>query len=432
MNASDIFTPGTIPNETYNDRSETQLVPTLNSTLTNGGKIAILSGQTKIGKTVLVRKVIPDDKRIEIQASELEDEDVERVIAKKIGKFPIEKKVIESTLNNETDNFDLGAEGNAKAKFWGFMAKASASNRHGKGSKSETILNEIFEEDLFTRVMDYVIDNRYILVFDDFHYLRPEDQRDLIHRLKDPLSKGAKIVIVLIPNRNEDVITAEPDMQGRTRQIDVPNWSRAELRFIPESGFKKLNVILPKAIIDSIVENSFTNPYLVQDICSRVCEKLDIVNAKKAVTKVNLTMDELFEIYREMNTTDSLIDSIERGKTTKGSGRKRFTLKSSGEEVDTYVLIIMVLGKLADNNSISASNLVSGVQELVKGTSPRRSDIIATVKRMVDIARKKNERDPALAYKDEDNIIMMYDPFFSFDMRWRVPIAHDEQLTLDV
>lgn len=415
-----VFTPGKLPSDTYNERSETQLVPQLNNTLTAGGKIAILTGQTKIGKTVLVRKVIPDDKRIEIQAGDLTDTPIEKVIARKLGAFPIEKRVIETLQEDDSEKNAFEAGFGARIKFWKFLfAKVNVSRKNENSSLKSNIINEIFEDDLFTRVMEYINENNYILVFDDFHYLEGEKQRKLIHRLKDPLSLGAKIVIVLIPNRNEDVITAEPDMQGRTKEIVVPSWNKEELRFIPESGFKKLNISLDSIVIDDIVENGFRNPDLVQDICSHLCQEFQINQAKETLTHINVSKTDLKRIYRELNTTNSLIDSIERGKITKGSGRKLYQLKESDKKVDTYALIIRALGNIANKDAIQGGELVEEVHTLVKNNNgePRRSDIIATVKRMVDIAKKQNSRDPALTY--EDDLLKMYDPFFSFDIRWR-------------
>ena len=209
-------------------------------------------------------------------------------------------------------------------------------------------------------------------------------------------------------------------MQGRTKEIKVPQWTKEELSYIPKSGFRKLNIEFSDNELNKIVENSFSNPYLIQDICSEICLKFEIFETRQETTHVELNDQQMREVFSGIDHTSSLIDDIERGKTTKGSKRKQFSLKNDpNSKLDTYELIIRALGKLAHKNVIEASELVDAVHELAlndKG-EPRKSDIVGTLGRMVEIARKKDPKDPAIDY--EDNRLKMYDPFFSFDIRWR-------------
>lgn len=422
VESADVFTPGTDPRATYNDRAKQQLDKKINNTLKIGGKIVILTGQTKVGKTVLVRKVIPDSKRIEIQSGDIKDvSNIEELIAKKLGEIPVERKARQVKQESTKDSTAISGEFEAKVSFWNFVkAKLGIKSQISLNEEKDNTYIETFEDDLYDRLMEYIISNDYVLIFDDFHYLSKTDQKGLIHRLKNPLSKKAKIIIVLIPNRKEDVIAAEKDMQGRTKEIKVPQWTQEELSYIPKSGFQKLNIEFSDNVLNTIVENSFSNPYLIQDICSEICSYCEIFETCQKTKKVVLNDNQMREIFSGIDHSGSLIDDIERGKTTKGKGRKQFSLKSDPKsKLDTYELIIRALGKLANKNVIEASELVDTVHEIAlsdKG-EPRRSDIVATLRRMVEIALKKDPKDPAIDY--ENNRLKMYDPFFSFDIRWR-------------
>lgn len=319
------------------------------------------------------------------------------------------------------DSITVDGELEAKVSFWNFVkSKVGIKSQISLDEKKGNAYIETFEDDLYDRLMEYIIKNDYVLIFDDFHYLSKTEQKELIHRLKNPLSQKAKIIIVLIPNRKEDVIAAEKDMQGRTKEIKVPQWTKEELSYIPKSGFRKLNIEFSDNELNKIVENSFSNPYLIQDICSEICLKFEIFETRQETTHVELNDQQMREVFSGIDHTSSLIDDIERGKTTKGSKRKQFSLKNDpNSKLDTYELIIRALGKLAHKNVIEASELVDAVHELAlndKG-EPRKSDIVGTLGRMVEIARKKDPKDPAIDY--EDNRLKMYDPFFSFDIRWR-------------
>ncbi len=79
----------------------------------------------------------------------------------------------------------------------------------------------------------------------------------------------------------------------------------------------------------------------------------------------------------------------------------------------------MALAQLANAKNSDVERIVAIIHELVENNDgePRRSDVSRTLKRMADIAKQENERDPALIYKDDSVIIT--DPFFAFDLRWK-------------
>ena len=60
----EIFVPGGFPHHTYNPRVELQLEEKLIEVKNNLCKFATGTGHAKSGKTVLVRKVLPDQEAI--------------------------------------------------------------------------------------------------------------------------------------------------------------------------------------------------------------------------------------------------------------------------------------------------------------------------------------------------------------------------------
>ena len=61
MRVFDVFTPTGVPTHTYVDRREHNLEMQLRNAIRTPGMIASLSGPSKSGKTVLIRKVIDQE-----------------------------------------------------------------------------------------------------------------------------------------------------------------------------------------------------------------------------------------------------------------------------------------------------------------------------------------------------------------------------------
>src|SRR5699024_5043948 len=336
MRVTEVFTPGTVPDSTYNKRQEMELESKLLKVLEIGGKIAVITGQSKIGKTVLVRKVINPEKRVEIQAKDIEER-LDVSIAKAL-KYPTDSKIIETLEKEDQNKLRITGEMSGGFTFFEFMkTKLGISPEFQKTDKKDSSLVKTFEENLFESVIQHMIKEDRVLIFDDFHYLNRDQQRDIIHKLKDPISRGLKVVVILIPNRGEDIVTAEKDMDGRTKIIEMPAWTESELRYIPETGFPLLNIKCHKNIIDHFVENSFKNPHLMQDICANFCYQLGVLKKLDEEKSINYEDVNFARLYREVSDENrSLLERIERGKATKGTRRKEHILKNQELRFDIY------------------------------------------------------------------------------------------------
>lgn len=416
-----IFTPGTIPNLTYNSRESEQLEKMVNYKLQVRGKIVILSGPSKIGKTVLINKVLDQDKVVKIQGDELTNEsDLIIQILKKLSKLPVEKKTIE-TLNASAD---LNVEANSKLSFWaaiGFKIGIKGNLDIQKSTQNT------FIDDPFERAIEYMIKEGYVLVIDDFHYINGDLQKRVIRKLKEPLSQGLRVLIALIPSRTEVIVEKEPDMEFRTSVIDVPLWSKEELEYIPRTGFNALGIELEQRIIDDLVSNSFSNPFLMQELCSQLMFEYDIITPVEGRTKICFDDEKMRGIYKSVSKHDSVIQQLELGQTKRGQDRASYQVTVSELEtkvVDLYKIIMMSLGALANQDKISVDDIMDTIDamEIQKVGSGkvklRTSDVTATLKKISTMASKINLNDPVIEYKEIEKTVYMYDSFFSFNLRF--------------
>jgi hypothetical protein len=87
-----------------------------------------------------------------------------------------------------------------------------------------------------------LVDERVPLVIDDFHYVDPAVQLQIIRNLKDPIFNGVPVIVVAVPHCAYDPVRIETEMTGRVEQLPIAFWSADELRLIPAEGFPALNV----------------------------------------------------------------------------------------------------------------------------------------------------------------------------------------------
>ncbi|MDZ7434297.1 hypothetical protein KV109_020770, partial [Bacillus amyloliquefaciens] len=166
---------------------------------------------------------------------------------------------------------------------------------------------------------------------------------------------------------------AERDMEARINNIRVPEWEEKELEFIPTSGFEKLNILLEGEVIKSFIENSFKNPYLMQEICAHFCKQHGVREQCDSQYKINLEPDDLKTIYSKLPQTNvTLLEKLKNGKVTKGQKRNSYDMKD-GSKLDSYEIILKGLAEVAHHEDIPSKSFVKVINDLlipgVKGMS---------------------------------------------------------------
>lgn len=383
--SSEVFKPCDFPQYTYIARESNKGVnyeSRLKLALSISGTLISVIGASKMGKTVLCEKVIPFERQVNISGIDFDNEDnFWNIIAQKEG-LPIEGEIIESKVVSDTERY----------------------------SKKESY---ILTKD---KVIKHFVDNNKVLILDDFHYAPERVQKNIASHLKDAIRRNFRAIIISLPHRSDAPIRKNADLSGRLSLIDIKEWEIHELEEIAIKGFEKLDIKIPRDIVNKIAIESLTSPQLMQYICLSICMLLDIDGNKVKDIKEDI-LEEAYRYTTSNLNYDDVISLISRGPLIKGRKRNSYETKL-GKKMDLYQLVVESLAKNPPLMGLTIDDIKERVVELIADSEikPDRQKIKNTI---VQIEKLVNDRDDIFKVIEwKDDIIYIIDPLFLFYLRW--------------
>ena len=376
-----IFIPGALPTSTYITRKSKMgftYEERLRQALTINGYLTVISGPSKIGKTVLCEKVIGLDSLVEVSGADFEN----------------------------------------KSDFWGDIAEKSGMPVKSNLSSS-SIPNEVMTEQYVVNkdsVINYFVSNNLVLLLDDFHYASDEMQTYTAQQFKDAIRKGLKAVIASLPHRSEDSIITNPDLQGRISMINIEPWTKEELMEIPLTGFKELDVRISDEVVSKLAEESICSPHLMQLICLSVC-----IIAEDRYDDLKSIPNELLNSAFRFSTSNFnyniVFKVLKQGKNSRGKERTKYKTKALGY-LDLYGLILEALAIDPPFSSVGFTELVNRINSLVDEgeTKPKVTSLREYLKNLQEILDAKGRAYSVIEWRDERLYIL--EPLFLFYLRW--------------
>jgi hypothetical protein len=409
---TDVFVAGGVPRHTYNPRLALQLEGSIAQVVDNLCKLVTVTGHTKSGKTVLVRKVLPREDTIWIDGGGVgAEEDFWTTV---INQLELSQTVEEEECTGTTTDLSASATAGANfliAKGEGQVAGSYGTNRSTSSSRSREISSRV-------AALAGLRQSHRPLVVDDFHYLPRELQGNLIRALKPLIFDGLPVVIVAIPHRRYDAIKVEKEMTGRILPINIPAWSKEELKFIPQTGFDLLKGDISNEMADRLADESIGSPHLIQDFCRAVCKTHGISTTFEG-RSADLSVGDLESVFRETAETIGrpIFERLARGPRQR-SDRISRTLKS-GIQVDIYGLVLHALAHIRPALvTLEYEDLRSAIRAVSAQDTPQLHEVARVLKHMSDIAATDQSSTPVIDFDEQDKRLHVTDPFFAFYLRW--------------
>ncbi len=411
MKYSEVFVPGGFPYYTYNPRLDRELERQLAEITENLCKLAVVTGYTKLGKTVLVKNSYPQDKAIWVDGGVIRDEeDFWSVIIERLNLFHGT-----SEANTHGDSSDLEAEISGGVSV--VVAKSAGKLVTKMGESSS--LTETRTRAVSSRItaLKGLRTAKFPLIIDDFHYIERELQGSLVRALKALIFEGLPVILIAIPHRRYDALRVEREMTGRLYSINIPLWEEEELRYIPEKGFPLLKCNISVDAMNSFAHEAIGSPHLVQDFCRTLCRQKGITTENEggdlAPSKVDLK-EVFYEVANAIGRP--IFEKLARGPRQR-TDRILRKLKN-GKEVDIYKLVLHALAHMHPGLvAIEYEELRVAIREISFDT-PQLHEIARVLRNMANIATSDESSIPVIDFEEEEKVLYITDPFFAFFLRW--------------
>jgi len=415
---TEVFVVGGQPTVTYNPRPAQGVDQRVRDYLDERGRILCITGPTKSGKTVLIRGTIPNALRV--SGGEIASvEDFWSDIVDGLAAYTDEQaETSRGTSEEATDSF-------------GGAAKIGGSGIDGK--HDEAARTEAGQRHTLSRTRDprrvakeELLKTKPPVVLDDFHHVGPEIQQAIVRGVKDLVFEGIPMIFVAVPHRAADVVRAEREMRGRVEHLEIPPWTIEELDEIAEKGFAALNIECPHETSRAMANESYGSPHLMQDFCLKICKGNRITQTLPARVRLEGAITDTF--FRGIAATEGDDDVYQRLKQGPARSDRIERRLRGGELTDIYGAVLLAVASTGPKPELDWTEIATALRRVLADDAPQRQEYTRVLEKMAQIAKtlvwddehNRYVGDPALDYDARLGKLHISDPFFLFQMRWRV------------
>jgi|SRR6267154_1123571 len=409
---SEVFVPGGLPKHTYVPRLSRNLEDRIQGARDNLCKVMTVTGATKSGKTVLVRKVIGREDSVWLEGGAVRNlEDFWELV---IDRLEITDE--EQTSTSKGSSAELGLELSGQANLVLVKGAGKISPRAGHQRSKSVVRKRVLSRR--GQAVRLISSQRKPMVIDDFHYLPRELQGSITRILKPLVFEGVPVIYLAIPHRRFDAVKVEREMNGRVENVEVPIWDVEELKTIAQLGFPLLNVMPELNTSMRLAREAQGSPHLMQEFCKKMCLKSGISESADAGLHVNPDF-EYEHIFREVanDLGKNIFDRLARGPRTR-TDRKQRRLRKGGE-ADIYRVVLMALADLKPSvETIEYEPLRASIRSILNDSLPEAHEVSRVLEQMAKISATDESSVPVIDYEKDDRKLHITDPFFAFFLRW--------------
>lgn len=413
--AIDVFVPTSTPSVTYIDRSHLGFEDRLRQSMQIPNMVVSVSGPSKSGKSVLIRKVISEDNLISVSGSAIKSAD--DLWEHALSWMGTPSKIVTSTSVDARTSLSGGATGSV-----GLPLVASGSVKADISGSLGRISSEAREERLggLRQIVREIGNSDFVLFIDDFHYIPDDIQAEIGRQIKSAAESGVKIVTASVPHRSDDVVRSNPELRGRVSAIDLGYWDEDDLRLIANRGFKELNIDVAPRVETNLAREAFGSPQLMQLICLNLCFQLSAtitLGTHERVEITDETMRRVLERASAFSDYSTLTDVLHAGPKQRGSERKihSFIDQSKG---DVYRAVLLAIKADPPKLSLRYDEMLERVRATCTDTTPAGSSISEALMQMDKLTVETSANTRILEW--DSDVLDIVEPYFLYFLRWSI------------
>ncbi len=397
---------------TYVDRSAHRFEETVREALDIPKLIVSISGPSKSGKTVLVKKVVEQDHLIPVSGASIRTAD--DLWRKVLAWMEAPSERTETTQRSFGGSANLSGGGEVGLPL---VAKGKAEISVDMTGQSGTGVSQKIAADMLQPVVDEIAESSFVVFVDDFHYIPRDVQQEIGRQIKEAAEFGVRLCTASVPHRADDVVRSNTELRGRVRAIDITYWSEAELAQIAAAGFDALNMDVAPSITTKLSAEAFGSPQLMQTICLNLCfetKKLETLPQKEKVEVNDFTLGQVFERTSTFMDFVSLVEALHAGPKQRGLERKQFDFVDNSKG-DVYRAVLLAITSAPPKLAFNYDDMLRRVRAVCRGDSPVGSSISQALVQMHTIA--DTIQPSAKVIEWDENVLDIVDPYFLFFLR---------------
>ncbi|WKZ83926.1 hypothetical protein N5B55_09000 [Ralstonia pickettii] len=411
MRATEVFTPGKNPTITFVREHLESREQTFKDAREQGLLITI-SGPSKSGKTVFVKNVVGPDYLVPVTGAGVTAPD--QLWLKVFHQIGTEIPTGSSSEVNRSASVSVGGKGSMDA----LIAKGEISGQAAGTLGDKTTSSTSQPVDYLQLLIRELAKTGFVVFIDDFHYIPPEVQKSVAEQIKEAIDKGVEIVCASVPYHSEDLLRANPDLQGRFVPIDFDYWDTETLKKIGSQGFGELGIEPDPLLLLAFAKEAAGSPQLMQSICLNACYELGVREKLGTPLKATNNKEFLSRVCNRTSSTDfsSTLEKLREGPKTRGTDRITYRLRA-GDTGDVYTIVLRAVALDPPQLRFRYSQLLGRIKEVCEKDTPSGS---STTGACLHIANLANDGQPKVLIEWDavSEILDIREPYLLFYMRW--------------
>lgn len=409
----DVFKTQGSPRVTYVERDAGRYEYALEQALTSSGLLCVLTGSSKTGKTTLYTKVARDKKLLVVRVPCNSELTIQEIWRKALEQVHYARVV----QDNETARVEVGGSGELGGRigipsFAGITGKSAANIQRARESRTTT--ESVFGAPSPEHLIPLLKNRRAILVFEDYHYLRPEVQKPLFQQWKFLVDEEISVLVVGTTHHAADLAQANTDLIGRVSHIELPRWQRSDLLEIARKGLEYLGVGIDDGFVEQVAQESVGLPLITQAVLQDLLGAHGITSVQPMRKELEVDQAEVFATLYTVATTrfnafQLLYERLARGPR---EDRRKF---------NTYEMILSTFGLDPITFSLSRGELIDRLHALPVDPAmvPTGSAVATSLRSMGSLQESLAVR--LLEWNESHQRLYIIEPTFLFFLRWWKP-----------
>ncbi len=259
--------------------------------------INVVYGESRQGKTWMVDRYCKNQLRVGCQANmTLTDIKIQMLNVAGVHIRKIEHSITDDSIKETSAFSNVGRD---VAVYAGLSNKKTCGHSETISTSYNTV--EIDNQSSFLNALKVASADRFY-IFDNFHYLDLETQRDFCSLLKEFNYQGIRIIIIGVWKDASRITALAPDLVNRCGHVDMGSWKGFELDSVIERGEKALNVTIGADTKELFKKCCAQNIGIFKDMLQKYCQKCNIFQTSDNRVMLNnqeKTRETLEEIVKE-------------------------------------------------------------------------------------------------------------------------------------